>query len=76
MNLRIGLCLAIVLWIAVQVLGCAWFQDKEEKTVVVKNARFDYLFQVDSAFLDEFPEEMNDWKKTEVVLPKKKEEKK
>jgi outer membrane protein assembly factor BamD len=32
MNLRIGLCLAIVLWIAVQVLGCAWFQDKEEKT--------------------------------------------
>jgi hypothetical protein len=45
-------------------------QDKEAKKVVVKNARFDYLFRVDSAFLEEFPKELKDWKKP----PEKKEE--
>jgi len=30
--------------------------------VFVKNARFDYLFEVDSAFLEEFPKELKDWK--------------
>ncbi len=37
-------------------------ENKEEKKVVVKNARFDYLFRLDSAFLDEFPKELKDWK--------------
>ncbi len=36
--------------------------DKESKKVVVKNARFDYLFMVDSAFLEEFPKDIKDWK--------------
>ena len=37
-------------------------EDKEEKKVVVKNARFDYLFRVDGAFLEEFPHVLKDWK--------------
>lgn len=37
-------------------------EEKESKIVVVKNARFDYLFKVDSAFLEEFPKELKDWK--------------
>jgi len=40
-------------------------EDKEEKKVVVKNARFDYLFRVDSAFLEEFPHVIKDWKPEE-----------
>jgi uncharacterized protein YpmB len=44
-------------------------EDKEAKKVVVKNARFDYLFRVDLAFLEEFPQNIKDWK------PEKKEEK-
>jgi hypothetical protein len=40
-------------------------EDKEEKKAVVKNARFDYLFRVDSSFLEEFPKEEKDWKKEE-----------
>ena len=35
--------------------------DKDKKQAVVKNARFDYLFKVDSAFLDEFPKDKKDW---------------
>jgi len=38
-------------------------EDKEAKKVVVKNARLDYLFRLDSAFLEEFPKELKDWKK-------------
>jgi len=37
-------------------------EDKEEKKVVIKNDRFDYLFRVDSAFLEEFPKKLEDWK--------------
>lgn len=37
-------------------------EDKEAKKVVVKNARLDYLFRMDSAFLDELPKNINDWK--------------
>ena len=44
--------------------------DKDKKRVIVKNARLDYLFSVDSAFLDEFPKEAKDWKAPE---PEKKE---
>jgi len=44
-------------------------EDKEAKKAVVKNARFDYLFRVDSAFLEEFPKDIKDWK------PEKEEEK-
>ncbi len=40
-------------------------EDKESKEVVVKNARFDYLFRVDSAFLEEFPKDIKDWKPEE-----------
>ncbi len=36
--------------------------DKEVGTVVIKNARFDYLFRMDSAILDEFPKENKDWR--------------
>jgi len=37
-------------------------EDKEAKNVMVKNARFDYLFRVDSAFLEDFPKDIKDWK--------------
>jgi hypothetical protein len=47
-------------------------EDKEAKKVVVKNARFDYLFRVDSAFIEEFPKELKDW----IKPPEKKEEEK
>lgn len=36
-------------------------EDKEAKKVVVKNARLDYLFKMDSSFLEEFPKEIKDW---------------
>ena len=37
-------------------------EDAEKKQVVVKNARLDYLFRVDSDFLQDFPKEKKDWK--------------
>lgn len=37
---------------------------------LVINARLNYLFRVDSSFLDEFPKEKKDWKLPE---PEKKE---
>ncbi len=37
-------------------------EDKEAKKIVVKNARLDYLFRMDSSFLEEFPKEIKDWK--------------
>jgi hypothetical protein len=46
-------------------------EDKEAKRAVVKNARFDYLFRVDSSFLDEFPKELKEWKREEEKEPKK-----
>jgi hypothetical protein len=46
-------------------------ENKEKKQVVVKNAKFDYLFRVDSSFLEEFPKAAKDWK-----VEEKKEEKK
>jgi hypothetical protein len=51
-------------------------EDKEAKKVVVKNARFDYLFRVDSAFLEEFPKEASDWKLEEKKEGKEKEKEK
>lgn len=50
-------------------------EDKETKKVVVKNARFDYLFRLDSAFLEEFPKELKDWK-PEVEEAKEEKDKK
>ncbi len=52
-------------------------EDKTSEKVVVKNARFDYLFQVDSAFLEEFPKDIKDWKpeKEEDKQEKKEKEK-
>jgi len=44
-------------------------EDEEAKKVYVKNDRFEYLFKVDSAFLEEFPQKTDDWK------PQKQEEK-
>jgi len=44
--------------------------DKTAKKAVVKNARFGYLFKIDSSFLDEFPKDKKDWK---VPEPEKKE---
>ena len=41
-------------------------EDKEAKTVVVKNARLDYLFRLDSSFLEEFPKDIKDWKPESV----------
>ncbi len=48
-------------------------EDQESKKVFVKNVRFDYLFRVDSAFLEDFPQKAEDW----ISSPekKKKEEK-
>jgi hypothetical protein len=37
-------------------------EDAEKKQVVVKNAGLDYLFRVDSDFLQDFPKEKMDWK--------------
>lgn len=48
-------------------------EDKEKKQVVLKNARLDYLFRLDSSFLEEFPKEEKDWK---VEKPEEKKEKK
>jgi len=45
-------------------------EDKEAKKVVVKNARFDYLFRVDPAFLKEFPQSIDDWKPEQDVEEK------
>lgn len=41
------------------------------------NARLDYLFRVDAAFLDEFPKEKKDWKlpEPEKKGPDKKDDK-
>jgi uncharacterized protein YpmB len=50
-------------------------EDKESKKVVVKNARFDYLFQVDSAFLEEFPKDIKDWKPEKEEDKREKKEK-
>ncbi len=47
-------------------------EDKEAKKVVVKNARFDYLFRVDSSFLEEFPKEIKDWMKQQEKKEKDK----
>lgn len=41
-----------------------WFvgrKDAEKNQVVIKVPRFEYLFEVDAAFLREFPEEAADW---------------
>jgi hypothetical protein len=41
-------------------------EDSEAKKAFVKNTRFEYLFKVDSVFLEEFPQKMEDWiKQTE-----------
>jgi len=37
-------------------------EDADKKQVVVKNALFDYLFEVDSGFLQDLPKERKDWK--------------
>jgi hypothetical protein len=37
-------------------------EDKESKIVFVKNLRFDYVFKVESSFLEEFPGQAEDWK--------------
>ena len=37
-------------------------EDAETKTVFVKNKRFQYVFKVDSTFLDEFPDRAEEWK--------------
>lgn len=51
-------------------------EDKEAKKVVVKNARFDYLFRVDSVFLEEFPKDIKDWKPEEEEKEKEQKEEK
>jgi len=48
-------------------------EDIESKTVFVKNKRFEYVFKVDSTFLEEFPERAEDWKSSSEE--EKKEEK-
>ncbi|KKN46984.1 hypothetical protein LCGC14_0667530, partial [marine sediment metagenome] len=50
-------------------------EDKESKKVVVKNAQFDYLFRMDSAFLEEFPKDIKDWKPEEEEEKEEKKEK-
>jgi len=37
-------------------------EDKVKKQAVVKNVKLDYLFRVDSAFLQDFPKDAKDWK--------------
>ncbi len=38
-------------------------EDREAKKAFVKNTRFEYLFKVDSAFLEGFPQKAEDWKR-------------
>jgi hypothetical protein len=51
-------------------------EDKDKKQVVVKNLKLDYLFRVDSSFLQDFPKEAANWRaepaKTEEAADKKK----
>jgi hypothetical protein len=51
-------------------------EDKDKKQVVVKNIKLDYLFRVDSSFLQDFPKAAKDWKaeatKPEDAADKKK----
>lgn len=37
------------------------FEDEESEKVYVRNERFDYLFKVDSAFLDNLPSQAEEW---------------
>ncbi len=48
-------------------------EDTESNTVFVKNSRFEYVFKVDSSFLEEFPEKAEDWK---ISLEEEKKEEK
>ncbi len=50
-------------------------EDKESKNVAVKNARFDYLFRLDSVFLEEFPQDIKNWKLEKEEEQGKEEEK-
>jgi hypothetical protein len=59
--------------IPVEVTVQIGIENKDTKKVFVKNKRFPYVFRVDSAFLEEFPEKAEDWKKSPE--PEKKEEK-
>lgn len=36
-------------------------EDREKKQLVVKNVRYDYLFRVDSSWLELMPEKLEDW---------------
>jgi len=51
-------------------------EDAEKKQVVVKNAQFDYLFRVDSGFLQDLPKEKKDWKADPPKLEEGKADKK
>ena len=44
-------------------------EDKDKKQVVVKNAAFDYLFRVDSSFLQDIPKDVKDWKAAPETKP-------
>jgi hypothetical protein len=44
-------------------------QDADKNRVVVKNPKFEYLFRVDAAFLDEFPKGVEDWQPLPPVKP-------
>lgn len=48
-------------------------EDKESKKVFMKNKRFEYVFKVDSTFLEEFPERAENWRSSPET--EKKEEK-
>jgi hypothetical protein len=45
-------------------------EDQDAKKVAVKNARLEYLFRVDSAFLEEIPQSIDDWKPEQDVEEK------
>ena len=47
-------------------------EDTESKKVFVKNMRFDYVFKVDSSFLEEFPQKAEDWKSPEEEIKEEK----
>ena len=49
-------------------------EDLESNIVFVKNTRFDYVFKVDSTFLEEFPDRAEDWKSSSEEEKKKEED--
>jgi len=50
-------------------------EDKTKKQVIVKDEKLDYLFRVDSSFLQDLPKSVQDWRQTPSQAPAAREKK-